>query len=70
MYSGGWYGDASYGIGFAAADDPRGPWVKAPHNPVFVSGSRITGPGHHCVTTGPDGVTPYAVYHGYVDGHP
>jgi hypothetical protein len=70
MYSGGWYGDASYGVGFAAADDPRGPWVKAPHNPVFVSGSRITGPGHHCVTTGPDGVTPYAVYHGYVDGRP
>jgi hypothetical protein len=70
MYSGGWYGDASYGVGFAAADDPRGPWSKAPHNPVFVSGSRITGPGHHCVTTGPDGVTPYAVYHGYVDGRP
>jgi hypothetical protein len=70
MYSGGWYGDASYGVGFAAADSPRGPWVKAPHNPVFVSGSRITGPGHHCVTTGPDGVTPYAVYHGYVDGRP
>jgi len=70
MYSGGWYGDASYGVGFAAADDPARPWVKATHNPVFVSGSRITGPGHHCVTTGPDGVTPYAVYHGYVDGRP
>ena len=70
MYSGGYYGDASYGVGFATADSPRGPWVKAPHNPVFVSGSRITGPGHHCVTTGPDGVTPYAVYHGYVDGLP
>ena len=68
MYSGGWYGDASYGVGFATADAPRGPWVKAPHNPVFVSGTRITGPGHHCVTVGPDGVTPYAVYHGYVDG--
>ncbi len=39
MYSGGWYGDASYGVGFATADAPRGPWVKAPHNPVFVSGS-------------------------------
>ncbi|HYY11147.1 MAG TPA: glycoside hydrolase family 43 protein [Kineosporiaceae bacterium] len=70
MYSGGYYGDATYGVGFAAADSPRGPWVKAPHNPVFVSGPRITGPGHHCVTTGPDGVTPYAVYHGYVDGLP
>jgi GH43 family beta-xylosidase len=67
MYSGGWYADDSYGVGFAVADDPRGPWVKAAHNPVFLSGSRITGPGHHCVTVGPDGVTPYAVYHGYVD---
>jgi hypothetical protein len=70
MYSGGYYGDDSYGVGFAAADSPRGPWAKAPHNPVFVSGSRITGPGHHCVTVGPDGVTPWAVYHGYVDGLP
>jgi GH43 family beta-xylosidase len=68
MYSGGWYGDASYGVGFALGDSPRGPWVKAPHNPVFVSGARITGPGHHSVTVGPDGVTPYAIYHGYVDG--
>jgi GH43 family beta-xylosidase len=70
MYSGGWYGDDSYGVGFAVADDPRGPWVKAAHNPVFVSGTRITGPGHHSVTVGPDGVSPYAVYHGYVDGRP
>ena len=68
MYSGGWYGDDTYGVGFAVADDVRGPWVKAQHNPVFVSGERITGPGHHCVTVGPDGVTGYAVYHGYVDG--
>ena len=35
---------------------------------MFVSGCRITGPGHHSVTVGPDGVTPYAAYHGYVDG--
>ncbi len=68
MYSGGWYGDDTYGVGFAVADDVRGPWVKAAHNPVFVSGGRITGPGHHSVTIGPDGVTPFAVYHGYVDG--
>ncbi len=70
MYSGGYYGDDSYGVGFAAADSPRGPWAKAPHNPVFVSGARITGPGHHSITCGPDGVTPWAVYHGYVDGLP
>jgi GH43 family beta-xylosidase len=70
MYSGGWYGDASYGVGFATAESPRGPWVKAGHNRVFMSGGRITGPGHHSVTVGPDGVTPYAVYHGYVDGAP
>ncbi len=70
MYSGGYYGDSTYGVGFATADSPRGPWTKADHNPVFRSHARITGPGHHSVVPGPDGVTLYAVYHGYVDGWP
>ena len=45
MYSGGFYREATYGIGTAWADDPRGPWTKDPANPIFRSGSRITGPG-------------------------
>jgi GH43 family beta-xylosidase len=70
MYSGGFYREATYGIGTAWAEDPRGPWTKDPANPIFRSGERITGPGHHCVVLAPDGVTPYAVYHAYDGGRP
>ena len=70
MYSGGFYREATYGIGTAWADDPRGPWTKDPANPIFRSGERITGPGHHSVVMAPDGVTPYAVYHAYDGGRP
>jgi GH43 family beta-xylosidase len=70
MYSGGFYREATYGIGTAWADDPRGPWTKDPANPIFRSGERITGPGHHSVVVAPDGVTPYAVYHAYDGDRP
>ncbi len=70
LYSGGHYRDASYGIGLTSAEHPRGPWHKAADNPIFHSGTRITGPGHHSVILAPDGVSWYAVYHGYVDGEP
>lgn len=68
MYSGGFYADDTYGVGFATAPTPRGPWTKYPANPVLRSGSQILGPGHHSVVIGPDGVTPWMVYHGYVPG--
>ncbi|MBE3575503.1 MAG: glycoside hydrolase family 43 protein [Firmicutes bacterium] len=68
MYSGGFYGDDTYGIGFATAPSPRGPWTKYAGNPILRSGRGILGPGHHCVVRAPDGVTPYVVYHGYVPG--
>jgi GH43 family beta-xylosidase len=68
LYSGGFYRDATYGIGVTAAERPRGPWHKDPANPLFRSGRRITGPGHHSIILAPDGVTPYSVYHGYEEG--
>ncbi len=70
LYSGGFYAEASYGIGLTSADRVRGPWRKDPLNPILHSGGRIAGPGHHSTILGPDGVTAYAVYHGYVDGAP
>ncbi len=70
LYSGGAYVDATYGIGITTADRPRGVWRKDPLNPVLRSGRRIQGPGHHSVILAPDGVTEYAVYHGYADGRP
>ena len=68
MYSGGFFGDGTYAVGFATATSPRGPWTKHPGNPILRSGEGILGPGHHCVVRASDGVTPYAIYHGYVPG--
>ncbi|MBE2319431.1 glycoside hydrolase family 43 protein [Solirubrobacter sp. CPCC 204708] len=69
LYSGSHYRDATYGIGLTSARTLRGPWVKDP-DPILRSGERITGPGHHSVILAPDGVTTYAVYHGYDRGQP
>lgn len=66
----GHYRDASYGIGLATAELPRGPWRKSRDNPILRSGERITGPGHHSMILAPDGVTTYAVYHGYDGAEP
>ncbi len=66
MYSGGFFGGDGYALGVTVADQVAGPWRKEQTQPLFTSGGDIRGPGHHCVTVAPDGVTPYAVYHGYV----
>ena len=53
MYSGGWFGDGTYAIGFATAPSHRGPWRKYAENPIFRSTQQVVGPGHHCVTVAP-----------------
>jgi GH43 family beta-xylosidase len=70
LYSGGAFWDDSYAVGFAHASSLRGPWRKNPSNPIMRGRGRISGPGHQSFVYGPDASTPYAVYHGYVDGHP
>jgi GH43 family beta-xylosidase len=65
LYSGGDYRDSTYGIGVSEAPRPQGTWRKGRHNPIFRSGRRITGPGHHSIILAPDGVSYYSVYHGY-----
>lgn len=66
MYSGGFFGGDGYAVGVTVAEQIAGPWRKEWTQPLFTSGGDIRGPGHHCVTVAPDGVTMYAVYHGYV----
>jgi GH43 family beta-xylosidase len=66
MYSGGFFGGDGYSVAFAVAADVAGPWHKPSTQPIFNGRGRIRGTGHHCVVTAPDGVTPYAVYHGFV----
>lgn len=67
LYSGCDYRDRGYAVGLLTASNPRGPWIKHPENPILRSGNRIIGPGHPSVALAPDNVTPYIVYHAYVD---
>ncbi|HWE02552.1 MAG TPA: glycoside hydrolase family 43 protein [Tepidisphaeraceae bacterium] len=69
FYSGGaWHGD-SYGVGFAVADHPMGPWRDdfAAHGAVVLKGipGKVIGPGHNSHVLGPDDRTIYMVYHAW-----
>jgi len=69
FYSGGaWYGD-SYGVGFAVADHPLGPWRDdfGAHGAFVLKGiaDHIIGPGHNSCVMGPGGKTQYVVYHAW-----
>jgi len=73
FYSGGaWHGTA-YGVGFAVADHPLGPWTDdfAQHGPFVLKGvpDKVVGPGHNSTVIGPDGRTLYMVYHAWDAGH-
>ena len=68
LYSGGFYGDRTYGVGLATADHPAGPWTKHPDNPLLVTGRNVIGPGHVCLTATPDGAQTLLVHHGHLRG--
>jgi xylan 1,4-beta-xylosidase len=62
MYSGSGAKGPDYGIGYATAKSPLGPFMKHPGNPIAHRSARIFGPGHHCVVEGPHGGL-WMVYH-------
>jgi len=68
LYSGGaWTGDG-YGVGYGVASHPLGPWTDewAADGASFLHGSEtMLGPGHNSVVIGPDGHTPFVVYHAW-----
>jgi beta-xylosidase len=69
LYSGGaWHSD-NYGVGFAVADNPLGPWKDdmAEHGPTVLKGAfpKVIGPGHNSVVLGPDDRTHWCVYHAW-----
>lgn len=69
FYSGGRYENPNYGVGYALADHPLGPYTddanaELPQILLTVP-NKVIGPGHNSVTLGPDLVTPYLVYHGW-----
>lgn len=69
FYSGGaWHGD-NYGVGFAVADDPLGPWqdTQATGGAFVLKGipGKVIGPGHNSCVIGPDDKTLFMVYHAW-----
>jgi len=62
MYSGTGASSPNYGVGYATAKSPLGPFTKYSGNPIAHRGGNVLGPGHHCVIEGPDGQL-WMVYH-------
>jgi GH43 family beta-xylosidase len=73
LYSGGAWHSENYGLGFAAADHPLGPWRDdfAQHGPAVLKGipGHVIGPGHNSVVLGPDDRTQFIVYHAWDAQH-
>ena len=68
-YSANHTGFPHYGIGYATADNPLGPWVKADENPIAATNLDVgvSGPGHNSITRSPDGTELFIVYHSHAD---
>ncbi len=67
FYSGGAWQKPNYGVGYAVADHPLGPWTEPVSSEPLVLKSvpgRVVGPGHNSVVRGPDGHD-YLVYHAW-----
>lgn len=62
MYSGTGADSPNYGIGYATARSPLGPFTKFAGNPIAHRGGKVLGPGHHSVIEGPHGKL-WLVYH-------
>ena len=68
FYSGGAWRAEHYGVTWAVADHPLGPWTPAPAAEaadVLRTAPGAVGPGHASVVLAPDGRTPYLVYHAW-----
>ena len=69
LYSGGCWETADYGVSYAVADHPLGPWRDewSSSGPVVLKGipDKVLGPGHNSVIRGPDGRTDFVVYHAW-----
>jgi beta-xylosidase len=62
MYSGTGADSPNYGIGYATAKLPLGPFEKYTGNPIVQRGGKVLGPGHHSVIESPDKKL-WLVYH-------
>lgn len=69
FYSGGDWETERYGVDYAVADAPLGPYDDAggETGPRVLASTpgQLLGPGHNSVVAGPDGSTQYLVYHAW-----
>jgi GH43 family beta-xylosidase len=68
FYSGGNWQTNDYGMSYAVADHPLGPWRHAPESDPIVLRQRdehALGPGHNSYAIAPDGRTEVLVYHAW-----
>ncbi len=63
FYSGGFYGDKSYSLGYATSDSPLGPFVKYAGNPILSSTETVSGPGNNSFFYTLDGKELFNAYH-------
>jgi beta-xylosidase len=71
FYSGGAWTGTGYGVSWAVADHPLGPWTEAASDGPALMRSRpgfLEGPGHNSIVVGPDGAD-YLVYHAWDPAH-
>lgn len=66
LYSCNNYENENYGVGYAVADNPLGPWDKYDLNPILSQDEELSvySTGHGSFITTPDGTESYYVYHG------
>lgn len=67
FYSGGNWQTHDYGVSYAVAPHPLGPWTHAPETGPVVLRQRgdMLGPGHNSCARSPDGRSDYLVYHAW-----
>jgi len=68
-YSANHYADPRYGVGYATASHPLGPWTKSKSNPILAQNPSkgVSGPGHNSMISSPDGQELFIVYHSHAD---
>ena len=68
-YSANHYTDPQYGVGYAIAPHPLGPWTKSETNPILSQnpGIGVSGPGHSSIAHSPNGQELFIVYHSHAN---
>jgi GH43 family beta-xylosidase len=58
-----------YGVGYATAPKPLGPWTKAEENPILADHLElgVSAPGHNSIVRTPDETEMFIVYHTHAD---